>query len=109
MIRKRKKTRRSNTIYSVFSGNGYNPKPQTLIHSYLWNLVCGKGVDAQNMCDFPNLKLGTDFPRNVTILKRLSSDPRIKQEDLKLRTAPEGEIILWVTTGLEADSMHWRL
>ena len=37
ITRKRKKSRRRDKTYSVFSesGNSYDPKPQTLIYSYL--------------------------------------------------------------------------
>ena len=84
---------RRQKIYSFFSEskNSCGPKPHTLMYSYLWNLVCGKGMDAQNMCDFLNLELGADFPRSVKILKSIFSDFLIKQENLKLWAAQEEE------------------
>lgn len=60
--RKRKASRKRNKIKSR---NSYNFKPHTLI------ILC-KTV---NFCDSMDLGLGTDFPRSVTILKRLFSDP----------------------------------
>lgn len=73
------------------------------------------------MCDFSNLEPGADFPRSVTVLKRLFCDPLIKQETLRLWAAQEEEprkivgcpgrreMMLCETTGLEAGSVHWHL